>query len=193
VPPALICRINIERRRRGARRLSLLGVTLLGLAGSVSGRAADLSETRQRFASGDYSNCLALAQAAVKEDPTDEDWQITLSQVLLVTGRYPEAYTAITNALAREPRSLRLRWQAREVFLSNGQTGQAGEMADTILHNAMARPSTYRDSSSLVAIGRAMLVKGEDPKRVLNQIFDAARKLDSTSREVHLAGGELAL
>ena len=193
MPPALICRINIERRRRGARRLSLLGVTLLGLAGSVSGRAADLSETRQRFVSGDYSNCLALAQEAVKEDPTDEDWQITLSQVLLVTGRYPEAYTAITNALAREPRSLRLRWQAREVFLSNGQTGQAGEMADTILHNAMARPSTYRDSSSLVAIGRAMLIKGEDPKRVLNQIFDAARKLDSTSREVHLAGGELAL
>jgi tetratricopeptide (TPR) repeat protein len=171
----------------------LLGVALLGLAGTVSGSGAELSEARQRFAVGDYAGCLALAEQGVREDPSDEDWQIILSRVLLTVGRYPEAQAAMTNALAREPRSLPLRWQAREVFLSNGQTGPAGEMVDAILQNAMSRPSSYRDSASLVTIGRAMLMKGEDPKRVLNQIFDSARKIDPSSREVHLAGGELAL
>jgi tetratricopeptide (TPR) repeat protein len=193
VPLVLISRTQIERRPSGARRLSVLGLALLGLAGSFSTKAADLSEARQRFLAGDYAGCLALAEKAVREDPADEDWQLLLSQGLLTTGRYPEAYTSITNALAREPRSLRLRWQAREVFLAHGKTGPANDMLDGILQNAMSRPSAYRDTPSLVVIGRAMLIKGEDPKRVLNQVFDAARKMDPASREAQLAGGELAL
>lgn len=112
---------------------------------------------------------------------------------LLASGRYPEACAAITNALDENRWSVRLRWRAREVFLSNGRTEAAAQTVDKVVEMVSAQPRSYRDAPSLVAFGQAALLKGADPKRVLDALFDTAKKADPRFREVYLASGNLAL
>ena len=171
---------------------ALLGVFLVLIGGFISS-AATLSDGQRQFLAGDYKGCISVAEKALKDSPDDEEWHLLLTKALLATGQYPSANKAITNALAQEPRSVRLQWLAREVFLSTGQTDAAAETVEIILRTALARPRYYRDASSLVVFGQAALLSGNDPKRVLDQVFEAAKKIDPKLRDVYLASGELAL
>lgn len=116
-----------------------------------------------------------------------------LSKALLAVGRYPDAYKTITNALEQESWSIRLKWQAREVFLANGQTDPANQIVEDILKRVSGDPSSYRDPSALVIFGQAALVKNADPKRVLDQLFDIAKKRNPKLRDIYIAAGNLAL
>jgi tetratricopeptide (TPR) repeat protein len=171
----------------------LLGTIWSGSIWGASAATSDLAEAQKQFLSGNYSGCVNLAQKALQEQPGEEEWELLLSRVLLATGRYPEALKRITNAVADEPRSIRLRWQAREVFLCNGQVESAAEMLEAIVQRVNIGPSLYRDASSLVVFGQAALLKGADPKRVLDTVFEAARKSEPNLRDVYLAAGGLAL
>ena len=51
----------------------------------------------------------------------------------------------------------------------------------------------YRDPPDLVALGRAALWLGAEPKLVLENFFDQAKKTDPNLREAYLASGDLAL
>jgi tetratricopeptide (TPR) repeat protein len=86
-----------------------------------------------------------------------------------------------------------LQWQARQVFLCNGLTDAAAQMTDRIVERINGQPRAYRDAESLVVFGQAALLKGADPKLVLDTLFDPARKADPSSRQAWLASGELAL
>ena len=62
------------------------------------------------------------------------------------------------------------------------------------IQRGSSQPWTYRnDAASLVVIGQALLLRGLDPKRVLDTVFDNARKSDPKLRDLYLAGGQLAL
>jgi tetratricopeptide (TPR) repeat protein len=177
----------------GVRRWLLVALALLGLASSPAARPADFSDARRQFLAGQYAAAIELAQAAVREQVDDEDWQLLLSQALLAVGRYAEARTVITNALEHEPRSLRLRWQARDVFLGNGQPEDARQSVKEIVQRVSYRPRGYQDPTELIAFGQAALLSGADPKRVLDQVFEPARKAQPKLRDVYLASGGLAL
>jgi thioredoxin-like negative regulator of GroEL len=101
---------------------------ILVLAWVSAATGADLEEAQRLFLSGNYTQCVALAETAANEKPDSEDWQLLLTDGLLALGRYAEAQAVVTNALDRGSPSVLLRWQAREVFLSNGQTGAAAAM-----------------------------------------------------------------
>jgi len=122
-----------------------------------------------------------------------EDRHLLLSKALMTVGRYPDAYKAMTNALEQEPWSIRLKWQARDVFLSNGQTDAANQIVEDILKRVAGEPSSYREATALVIFGQAALLKNADPKRVLDQLFDVAKKRNPKLREIYLAAGNLAL
>src|SRR5256884_1366190 len=51
----------------------------------------------------------------------------------------------------------------------------------------------YRDPPNLVALGKAALLLGAEPKLVLENFFDQAKTADPNLREAYLASGELAL
>jgi predicted Zn-dependent protease len=155
--------------------------------------AADLKETQDLYLSGDYPTCIDAAEGMVRSKPASEEWQLLLSQALLASGKYPEAYKAITNALEENNWSVRLKWQAREVFLCNGLTDAANEVTERIIERVNNQPPAYRDAESLVVFGRAALLKNADPKLVLDSLFESARKADPSSREPYLASGQLAL
>jgi tetratricopeptide (TPR) repeat protein len=156
-------------------------------------QAAELKETQDLFLSGDYPGCIAEAEQMTKHRPASEEWQILLSDALLASGKYAEAYKAMTNALEENSWSIRLKWQAREVFLCNGLTDLAAQTTDRIVERVNGQAPSYRDAESMVVFGQAALLKGADPKLVLDTLFDPARKADPSSREAWLASGQLAL
>ncbi len=172
----------------------LVFMTCGGLAGGRAGAAVEPEAAGTLLRAGDYTGALAAVSEAFK-DPFNEQeaWYLIRLEVLLATGQYPEALQAAGEALNHDPRSVRLKWVAREVFLANGDTARAGSIPYEIRQLFMSRGRAYRDAASVVIYGRAMMELENDPKEVLDKVYAMAAKLDPTAREPLLAAGELAL
>ena len=155
--------------------------------------AADIDKAEDDYLSGNYTKCIELAKAALKEDKDREDWHILLSEALLATGKYPEALTAITNALGNQSWRLRLRWQAHKVLKLNGETEAATEMLQGVYERASNQLRAYQDAPNLVVLAKAALMAGGDPKTILDKVLAMAKKSDPKLRDVYLAAGDLAL
>jgi Tfp pilus assembly protein PilF len=177
----------------GARRWLLVALLALGLSSGFSATAGDLEEAEQDYFTGQYGAAIRLAEKATRERSDLEEWHLLLSRSLLAVGQYSQALAAITNALEHQAGSLPLHWQAREVFLANGQPNAAREAVLDIVRRVSARPRAYQDAGELVAFGQAALLNGADPKKVLDQLFEPARKAQPKLRDVYLAAGGLAL
>ena len=175
---------------RGGGVLAFVVAVFCAVCNSI---AADLEEAQQQFLSGNYSACISSLEKAIADRAGGEDRYLLLSKALMTVGRYADAYKAITNALEQEPWSIRLKWQARDVFLANGQTVDANQIVEDIVKRVAGEPSSYRDPAALVIFGQAALLKNADPKRVLDQLFDMAKKRNPKLRETYLAAGNLAL
>ena len=158
-----------------------------------AGVGGDLDKTRQGFLSGRYRDCIREAREAVAADEYNEEWPLLLSQSLLAVGEYPEAVIVATNGLRRYSSSIRLRLAGREAMLHNGRTAEAKELLDEVNQLVLSRTGFFRDPANLVALGRAALLFGTDPKQVLNNAYDQAKKMDPNHRDAYLAAGELAL
>ena len=165
------------------------GCLLLGLRTTLG---ADLDDCRKRFITGDYSECIRIAEEAAGKE-RDEEWQILLMKSLLATGRYPEAEAALTNALPRYRSEIRLRLVGCDVFNANGKPDEARRLLDEINDRGGSSRWMYRDPANLVALGKAALLLGAEPKLVLENFFDQAKKADPNLRDAYLASGDLAL
>jgi tetratricopeptide (TPR) repeat protein len=163
------------------------------LCSGIAGAGAEYEEARQQFLNGAYAACVATAAAESRAKPYSEQWRLLLIEGLHALGRYAEAHTHLTNALAQDTRSLRLRWLARDVFRSLGETAKAEEATKEIVQFGASRPWAYRDAAEVVVVGQAALVHGADPRQVLDRLYATAKKADPDAREVYLASGELAL
>jgi len=172
--------------------LTLMLGFILWLGGSPM-LAADFEEARGAFDSGRYDECIAQAEQALKAREDLENWSVLLSDALIAKGRYPAALTAATNALAEEPRSLRLRWSARQALLATGQPVAADEMAAEIQRLFSSQYWRYRNARDLVVFGRVALAGGMEPKLALDKVYDAAKKADPKCPDPYLASAELAL
>ena len=155
--------------------------------------AADLSQARKLFLSGDYSECVRLSEQAIRDRERDEEWPLLLMKSLLATGRYPEAQSALTNALSRHRSSIRVLLLGCDVLTANGDTDRARALLDEINDRGGSSRGMYRDPPNLVALGQAALRMGAEPKLVLENFFDQAKKADPNLREAYLASGQLAL
>ncbi|MHB8520191.1 MAG: tetratricopeptide repeat protein [Limisphaerales bacterium] len=155
--------------------------------------AAELEECRTLFVQGNYAECIRLAEQAVKKSTWNEEWPLLLSRAQLAVGQYPEALTTMTNALRRYDSSVQVRLLAFDVFNANGQTNRAREMLDELNQLAGARLRYARDPPDLVALGKAALLLNADPRLVLDNFFDRAKRADPKYRGASLAGGEVAL
>lgn len=170
-----------------------LGGLLLVFLLQFTAQADDLDDAKEQFSTGDYTKCVETLEQAIKDGARGEERQVLLSKALLTLGRYPDALTAITNALRRERSSIQLRWQAREVFLASGQPDAAKDMADEVVQRVAADPRSYRDPADLIIFAQAALLKQADPKKVLDQILGAALKANPKLVDVYLVSGNLAL
>lgn len=179
--------------RAGTLPRKAFTLTVIAVGTCLMAHGQEFKTAWDSFLSGNYSNAISLATSAVESPGATEDWQALLIRGLLETGRYPEAWQAATNAVARHPRSAVLRWLARKALLHNGQADSASAMATDIIRQALVDRRAYPDAASRAVLGRALLLQGADPKQVLNRLYEPVKQSDPTEREVHLAGGELAL
>jgi len=182
------CREKAFSRTKCVRRFAAVGLLLC--LWPVA--AADLEECRKLFVTGNYSECISRCEEAVRKQ-RDEEWPMLLMKSLLATGRYPEAEAVLTNALPLYRSSIRLRLAGREVFNANGRTDEARELLEEINDRGGSSRWMYRDPPNLVALGKAALLLGAEPKLVLENFFDQAKTADPNLREAYLASGELAL
>ena len=142
--------------------------------------------------SGDYTSAIRVAEEAIGERGRDEEWPILLMRSLLAVGRYPDADAALTNALPRYRYSIRLRVLGVDVLNANGKPERARALLEEINDLGSLNTRGY-DVPAVVALGQAALLLGADPKLVLENFFDQAKKTDPKSRDAYLASGELAL
>ena len=82
--------------------------------------AADLQQARKEFISGNYTNCVRLAEQAINASDPDEDWRLLLTSSLMTLGQYTNAQAVITTNLSRYYTSIRTRLLGHEVFRQNG-------------------------------------------------------------------------
>lgn len=163
------------------------------LANTSSTAAADADDGRKLLLKGNYAECIRQGEQALKDSPWDQQWPGVLAQAQLAVGRYPEALKNIDRALEHSRSGLWLHLIAYDVFNANGQTNRAAEMLDELNQLAGSRGRYVREPLDLVALGKAALLMNLDPKLVLENFFDQARRLDPNCREAWLASGELAL
>lgn len=167
---------------------------LLGLMlASAAMRAADPAAVQRALLAGEYAIVIKQAAGELRETPGQPEWTMLLVRACLATGRYAEADRAMKEALAREPRSIRLRWLARDVALANGRPEEAAERVQEVWRAVRDSNWMYRSPADMVVLGRAALALGLDPKEVLDKLFAPAQKSEPKLREVYLARGELAL
>ena len=180
--------------RAGWRAASWCSILLFFCLFTSAIWGADLADAQKKFRSGDYKDVIEVAEEEVKDRWSDEEWRHLHIESLLNVGRYPEALEATRTALRRYSWSYRLRLLGHKVFLQNGDKDQAAAMLDEVNSLAgMRRRGGFQDVASIVALGRAALLLGADPKQVLDNFYDRAKKIDPKNRDVYLASGELAL
>ncbi|MCI0536332.1 MAG: tetratricopeptide repeat protein [Verrucomicrobiales bacterium] len=197
-PNGVVEFIPRQRRPRLAARSKRWSTLTTNLAiafflATISLIGAELEDVQKLYLKGEYEEAASRAQQALDRRMRNEDWGLVLSQSLLALGRYSDAQKAISNALELQPSSVRLRVQARDVYLQNGQIERAKEMLDEINQLGSSRMWAYNEPKSLLALGRAALIIGADPKLVLENFFNRAKSGDPKYRETYLAIGQLAL
>lgn len=176
-----------------ARPVFALLLFLLAFLAPPPTRAAEIPEARKQLLAGDYRGAIHAAEEALRERPRTADWHRILIEGLLAVGRYPEADAAATNALALAPRSLPVRWLAREAFRRNGRPLAAETLVEETVRAVSQQPWAYREPEDLVMLGRFVLILGADPKDILDRFYATAKRLAPELRDTYLAAGDLAL
>jgi tetratricopeptide (TPR) repeat protein len=163
------------------------------LSVSTIAPAQTLKETQSRFLSGNYEEVINSAQRMVEANGYRHDWRILLVKSLLMVGRYPEAYTNAATGVDDFSGGIELRLLAREAALFQNDLAGANRRLAEIEALIERHFSANQSEETLVALGRALLLLGVEPRVVLENCFRRAEKLDPPPREAFLAGGELAL
>ncbi len=169
----------------------LLPLVLVAI--STSAWAASLEDARGFLLTGKYAEVVKAAEESVSQNLPTEEWPLLHAEALMASGRYPEALMAIVQGLQRFPSSLRVRLLGYDVLRANGQVERAKALFDELDQLAARREWAYRQPADLVAIGRAALIAGADPKIVLDRFFEPVKKAAPEFRESYIASGELAL
>jgi TolA-binding protein len=178
---------------RDLRPLWILVLATFLAAPAPRSAAVELDEVRPLFINGNYARCIRLCNEAIADSETSEEWRLLLARSLLATGQYTNAASVISTNLDRYPWSIRLRLLGHEVFRQNGRAEEAATAISEINTLGGYRMWAYQDSANLVTLGQVALLLGADPRRVLEQFYDLAKKRDPASREPLLASGQLAL
>ena len=181
----LLCRVH--------GRAALLAASLLFLLFPAG--AADLEAAQKLYLQGRYAECITNAQEVVTKTPWEDGWAGLLVRAQLALGKYAAAEKSVSTALARDRSNIPLRVLAIQVYNSAGNTTRAKEILEQLggIISSRSLRDSVRDAASLVAVGQAALLLNLDPKLVLENFYDQAKRADSHCRDAWIASGQLAL
>ncbi len=189
LPPALLARAFILLLGFAA-----LASVLIGL----SARAQDdLSYYAQRtygaYYTGEYAEAEEYAERVLDAGLDDPNVTTALIRAELAQGKYAEAAETAVTAAATFAEYFPIQVVVVEALLAGGKEREAAAILDELNDLAKAANPKALNSIELVALGKAALLLGGEPKMVLTQFFQKARKLDPENMGAHLAAAELAI
>ncbi len=177
----------------GFAKLVFLAVIGVGFFPAVPGaRAQTLDQTLEKFLAGHYEDVIQIVRKRGNGD-YDDSWRVLLVKSLLTLGRYAEARTNALSGVNDFPSSMQLRLLSRETALYQNNLAAANRELNEIKSLIEQRGVFSQSSDNLVALGRALLLLGVEPKLVLENSFQRAYGRDPPVREAYLASGQLAL
>lgn len=155
-------------------------------------QAQSLEQAQRDFLTGRYDAAINAAQKRVTARDYQDDWRILLVKGLLMVGRYGEARSNAVAGLAESSGSLQLRLLVRESDLyQNDADGARRQLVD--LKYLIERRFGAFETDDGVALGKALLLLGVEPRLVLENCYRRAEKADPPMRDAFVATGELAL
>lgn len=160
---------------------------------AANGFSSELDDARDHLKHGRYQELIDLSRAQVEKKVWNEAWPRLLIEGYLATGKYEEAKLVYENALERFGDSLRLRMLGPPLYRFNNEPQKAAEQAAETEAMIQRAPWRYSNKSELVPLGEFFLLRGEDPKQVLQLCFDQALKADPNNLEAHIATARMAI
>jgi hypothetical protein len=179
--------------RMSACSFRLLSILVAFLFSSSLIAAEDIEKARQLLITGKYEAVIQSAEKALADRDRDDDWRTVLMRAQLALGKYPQALTVATNAIKRYSSNIRMKLAAYDALQANGERAAASALLEEINEGLSVRFRQYRAPEELVALGSAAVMLGADPKLVLDNFFEPAKKANPKLRDSYLAAGELAL
>jgi tetratricopeptide (TPR) repeat protein len=155
--------------------------------------AAEIDTARQQLRTGKYADCAAASRKAVEDGAYSAEWRVLLIKSLMAIGQYDKAADDMDVVLLHYPVSMRLLELAHTVYLHNDQPGRADEAIRRLVRVGTARDLRFISPQDLVALGNSLLLLGEEPRIVLDELFRRAIKNDPNCLDAYLAAGDLAL
>lgn len=172
----------------------LLAVVVTGISClQVRAAEADPEAGFEKLRKGEVVEAIKAAETGLTGEPNTVDWHRLKIEGLMAAGRYDEAREAVKPAMEADARDLLLLWTAREALRMGGKPTEAADIPDKIERLMTTRDWAYRDAPNVVIYGKALLLRGIDPKKVLDGVFSVAQKMKPSAREPYLARGTLAL
>jgi len=163
------------------------------MASFTAARADDLEEAANLLRTGRYEECEQQASEALREGTRGEGWHALKIRAEMARGKYTEALESFNAATRRHPASLTLFLIGRDVRRFNNLGEREEEAANAIERSILSAPERSAEPEEQVALGRFLLLRGADPKKVLNQFYDAVIKRAPEFVDAFLAAAELAL
>ena len=155
--------------------------------------AATIAECQEMLRVGQYTDCLKSASDAVERRSYGEEWPILKLKAEREVGLYREALATAEAGLQRYSWSIRIRMEAYTSYKALGHRDKAVQMLAEIDRMVSSAPWRYTDADDLVALGKAAIELGADPKDVLEGFFDRARRNYQSRPDGYVASGELAI
>ncbi len=171
--------------------LAVAGVWLLILCAGA--RAQSLEETRAKFLGGQYNAVIETTKNKVGAGEYTDGWRVLLVKSLLTVGRYAEARSNAVAGVEDLPGSMQLHLLARETALFQNDLAAANREMNDIKYLIERRGRVDQNGDNLVALGKALLLLGVEPRLVLENCYRRAYDMIPPVREAFLAGGQLAL
>ena len=100
---------------------------------------------------------------------------------------------SLEDGLRRFPASLSLLLLGRDVYRANGRLGDALAMTKIFGQLVTEDPRLYNSPEGRIVLGRYLLLRGADSRKVLDQLYDVALKERPDLIEAYFATAELAL
>jgi len=169
--------------------LSLLLILFI-LAAQTSLLATLPKEGQDLLLAGKYEEAIEVADRKLRDAEDKSGWYRVKTRGLLETGRLEQAIREAPTALSSQANLASVRLLLYELATKT----QPRFIAQRLLH-PVVRLNRDKDlpADELAATGIAYLELGADPRTVLEDYLEPARKQDPKARLPHLAIGELAL
>jgi tetratricopeptide (TPR) repeat protein len=180
-------------RARTRRIRWILAFCCAATANLAASQAAELDEAAALLRTGKYEECEKEATAALEDNGWLEDWHVLKIRSQMAVGKYAEALKSLNDATRAHSASLTLYLLGRDVRRFNGLGDREEEAADRMEMYILRAPRLFATPEGQVGVGRFALLRGADPKKVLDRFYDAVIKADPSYVDAYLASAELAL